>query len=233
MKSIAPSAVITGAGSGIGRATATALSKSGYELVLVGRKRKTLAQTAALCGDGAEIVVGDVGDAGVCRAMVAQAVERFGKLDLLVNNAGTAPRLPIDKTTPKVIDEAFRVNALGTAYAIHAAWPVMVKQKGGCIINVSSMGTIDPFPGFFAYAASKAAVNLMAKSCAQEGAAHGIRAFAVAPGAVETQMLRDLFNEQVLPRDKCLSPEDVARVIVECAIGKRDKHNGQVIPLER
>jgi NAD(P)-dependent dehydrogenase (short-subunit alcohol dehydrogenase family) len=91
------------------------------------------------------------------------------------------------------------------------------------------MATTDPFPGFFIYAAAKAGVNLMAKSCAKEGREFGIRAFSVAPGAVETPMLRALFSEVQLPPEKCLSPDDVAKVVVECIAGERDTQNGETI----
>jgi NAD(P)-dependent dehydrogenase (short-subunit alcohol dehydrogenase family) len=98
-------------------------------------------------------------------------------------------------------------------------------------VNVSSIATVDPFPGFFAYAASKAALNLMTASAAKEGANVGIRAFAVAPGAVETPMLRASFDAKAVPPEACLEPESVARVIVACATGLRDADSGRVIPV--
>jgi NAD(P)-dependent dehydrogenase (short-subunit alcohol dehydrogenase family) len=160
-------------------------------------------------------------------------VDRFGRLDNLINNAGLAPMLPIERTTPEVISEVFRVNTLGTAYAIHAAWPVFQRQRSGCIINLSTLGTIDPFPGFFAYAAAKAAVNLMTKVCASEGAPIGVRAFAIAPGAVETEMLRAIIPESVVAPEQTLPPEAVADVIAACIRGDRDAENGGVITLSR
>ncbi len=226
-------AVVTGAGSGIGRATAIMLAQAGYALVLVARTREHVTQTAALTGvaERVEVVGGDVGDAWACRHMVARAVERFGRLDVLVNNAGLAPFLPIDKSDPATIEAAFRVNAMGPAWAIHHAWPVFVRQASGCIVNVSSMATIDPFPGLFAYAAAKASVNLMVQSCANEGKTFNIRAFSIAPGAVETPMLRAIVSEADLPASRCLSPEEVAQVIVACIRGERDGDNGKTIQL--
>ena len=228
-----PVAVLTGAGSGIGRATAIMLAQAGYALVLVARTREHVSETARLTGaaERVEVVGGDVGDPFQCKHMVVRAVERFGRLDVLVNNAGLAPLLPIDQTDPGTIERVFRVNTMGPAWAIHHAWPVFVRQSRGCIVNISSMATVDPFPGFFAYAAAKAGVNLMAQSCAKEGARFNIRAFAVAPGAVETGMLRAIVPESSLPRDKCLLPEDVARVIVACIKGERDSENGGTIQL--
>lgn len=227
----APVAAITGAGSGIGRATAVALAQQGWRLVIMGRTRERLTDTASHCPTDVEVVGGDAGGAAQCAHLVARAVERFGRLDALVNNAGAAPLASIDQSTPDLIDAAFRINALAPAYAIHAAWPVFVRQQSGCIVNVSTLGTLDPFPGFFAYAAAKASVNLMARSCAIEGRRYNIRAFAVAPGAVETDMLRANFSDKALPASRCLQPAQVARVIVECILGKRDDDIGNVIYL--
>lgn len=227
----APVATITGAGSGIGRAAAVALAQRGWRLVIMGRTREHLTDTASHCATDVEVVGGDAGDAAQCAHVVARAIERFGRLDALVNNAGLAPLATIERSTPDLIDTVFRVNALAPAYAIHAAWPVFVRQKSGCIVNVSTLGTLDPFPGFFAYAAAKASVNLMARSCASEGKRHGIRAFAVAPGAVETGMLRANFNERQIAPARCLQPQQVANVIVQCIEGSRDADNGNVIYL--
>ncbi len=93
------------------------------------------------------------------------------------------------------------------------------------MVNVSSMASIDPFPGFSIYAASKLAVNMFTRCIAQEG----LRAVAIAPGAVETPMLRGLFDESVIPRDKALDPAEVAKVIVDCITGNRAFESGEVI----
>ncbi len=227
--------LITGAGSGIGRATAILLASRGHSVVLVGRREESLRETQSILGAGARalMVKADVGDAVQARSAVDKAVAEFGRLDNLVNNAGVAPLLDIDKHTPEVIEEVFRINALGPANLIARAWPVFVKQRGGCIVNVSSVATVDPFPGFFGYAAAKAGVNLMARSCANEGKEFGIRAFAVAPGAVETGMLRKAFSEEKLPRSQTMAPEVVARVIVECVEGKKNALNGDVIIVDQ
>lgn len=226
-----PAALITGAGSGIGRATAVALAREGYRLALVGRRAEPLAQTAAALPSGSHSIqiIADVAKPEDAARMIDAAAAAFGRLDALVNNAGFAPLLPIDRTTPEILRQVYNTNALGPAYAIARAWPIFVRQRRGCIVNLSTLGTFDPFPGFFAYAAAKAAVNLMALSCANEGREHNIRAFAIAPGAVETEMLRANFPESVIPRSKTLPPESVAQVIVECVLGKRDEQNGRTI----
>jgi NAD(P)-dependent dehydrogenase (short-subunit alcohol dehydrogenase family) len=228
-----PVSVVTGAGSGIGRATALKLGGLGHRLVLAGRRGGPLDETGQLLEGEWVAVPTDVGNSGQAAALIDRAVERFGRLDNLVNNAGQAPNVPISETDAGLLEEVFRVNALGTGYAILAAWPVFRRQGSGCVVNVSTLGTTDPFPGFFAYAASKAAVEAMVKSCVNEKGEADIRAFAVAPGAVETAMLRAIAPESVLPRDKCLRPEEVADVIARCITGERDEMNGQVIYLSR
>jgi len=222
-------AIVTGAGSGIGRATAVGLSNAGYSMVLAGRRRSALEETGAMLSGNWQSIGTDVSQPADVADLIDATVGRLGRLDALVNNAGTAPLLPIDKTDPETVQRVFAVNAMGTANAIARAWPVFKRQGSGCIVNVSTMGTEDPFPGFFAYAASKAAVELMVKSCAKEGAMFNIRAFGVAPGAVETDTLRAVFSEKAIPPGACLKPEQIASVIVECVLGERDDMNGKTI----
>lgn len=222
-------AIVTGATSGIGQATADLLADEGWGLVLAARTPENLERTVERIGRGCLGVPTDIGDQHECIRLIDRAVDHFGRLDALVSNAGVAPLASIGETTPAMIDEAFRVNAIGPAYLVSRAWPIFVKQGAGRIVHVSSMATDSPFPGFFAYAASKAAVNLMAKSAHEEGHRDGIRSWAVAPGAVETPLLRSLFNEQTIPKQRTLSPETVAGVIVECLGGDRDGASGEVI----
>ncbi len=223
--------IVTGASSGIGLATARRLASAGHHVVMVGRTESTLNDAADSLDapSGTTAIAADIGDTDQARAIVSHTASDLGRIDVIVNNAGAAPLLPIDETTDEILDHTFRVNALGPAALISEAWPVLTAQRSGRIVNVSTLGTEDPFPGFFAYAASKAALNLMTKSCANEGAEHGIRAFAVAPGAVETPMLRGLFDESVIPKQACLDPDEIAAVITDCTLGNRDHDSGTVI----
>ncbi|MCC5785771.1 MAG: SDR family oxidoreductase [Phycisphaerales bacterium] len=225
----APVAIITGGGSGIGLAAATRLAALGWRLVLAGRNPYKLTEAAKQLGSEAIAVPTHVERPEEAARMIDRAIDHFGALDALVNNAGLAPLVPIAETTPELIAECFAINAMGPAYAIAKAWPHFVRQNRGCIVNISTMGTDDPFPGFLAYASSKAAVNVMAKSCAAEGAEHNIRAFAIAPGAVETEMLRSIFDEKTIPKDKTMHPDEVAAVVVDCILGNRDADNGKTI----
>ncbi|MEW6745816.1 MAG: SDR family oxidoreductase [Planctomycetota bacterium] len=224
-----PVAIVTGAGSGIGRATALLLSEKDYQLALAGRSRGALERTGRQLLTPWIAVPTDVSDAPGVQALVDRTLERFGRVDALVNSAACAAVVPIEAETPASLRRAYEVNALGTAYAICAVWKVFKEQRRGCIVNVSSMATTDPFPGFLAYAATKGAVEVMVKSCMSEGREFGIRAFAVAPGAVETPMLRAAFGEDIIPREQTLDPEEVARVIVDCIKGARDAEVGTTI----
>jgi NAD(P)-dependent dehydrogenase (short-subunit alcohol dehydrogenase family) len=224
-----PVAIVTGAGSGIGRSVAMLLSRGGYLVVLVGRRRGALEAVAAGLPGASRIEPTDIGDARAARAMAARVADALGRVDVLVNNAGLAPLVPIVSTDDATLEAVFRVNALGPAALISELWPVFERRGSGCIVNISSIGSRDPFPGFFAYGASKAALNTMTRSCATEGAAIGVRAFCIAPGAVETPMLRGLFSIDQIPPTACLKPEDVARVALECVEGQRDADNGSVI----
>jgi len=230
----APVALITGASSGIGLATARILAAHGWVIALAGRRAEPLHAAAeslrASTGVPPHLALkADIASSDQCALLVERTVAAFGRIDALVNNAGHAPLLPIERHTPAIVREVFDVNALGPANLILACWPHMCQRRTGRIVNVSSMATVDPFAGFFAYAAAKAGLELMVKSVAKEGRSRGVRAFAVAPGAVETPMLRSILSERLLSRDKTLSPDSVATVIADCARGTRDEDSGKTI----
>jgi len=230
-------AIVTGAGTGIGRETALLLARESHHVVLAARRREPLEETAELIrasGAPAPLVAPtDIADPAQARNLVDETIERFHRLDVLINNAGIAPLEPIEETSEETLRKSFEINALGPARLIIAAWPHFRKQGGGCVVNVSTRATIDPFPGFLAYAGSKASLNLFTKSCEKEGAEIGVRAFCLALGAIETDMLRSLFSRDELPESDTLPPEEVARVIVDCVLGKRDQEIGEVIVVAR
>ncbi|MBL8887067.1 MAG: SDR family oxidoreductase [Phycisphaerales bacterium] len=227
-QSATKTAILTGAGSGIGLQTARLLHEAGYKLMLVGRDQAKLDAVAAACG-GAMTRTADIADSSAVEAMVEDASKRLGRIDVLINNAGWTIMKPIGQYTAQEIENIFRLNAIGPCVAIARALPHMVAGGGGCIVNVASMAVVNPFPGLFAYAAAKASLTLMVKSIVNEEGKKGVRAFAVAPGAVETPLLRSMFAEHTLPRRRALAPEHVANIIMECVQGKRDSENGGTI----
>lgn len=231
-----PVAIITGAGSGIGQAASELLAGAGYRLSLVGRDqiklRATAGRIAQQTPDGeTRIIPADVSQSGAARSIVAQTLDQWGRIDALINNAALLLASPIAQTDEHALQATFAANTFGPALLTACIWPVFVKQRSGCIINISSMATLDPFPDLGIYAASKAALESLTRSAAKEGRDYGIRAFSVAPGAVETAMLRRVVPKTTLNTDRTLNSLDVARVIVECIRGERDSSIGQTIIL--
>jgi len=231
----APVCLITGASSGIGRAVALRLAGRGWRLALAARRLGPLEDAVKAARDAgapdAVALAADVADLDQARALVRDTVERFGRIDAVVNNAGCGELADIDRTTDDILERDFAVNAIGPGAIISEAWGRFREQRSGRIVNVSTMATDDPFPGFFSYAASKAALNLYAKSCAKEGAEIGVKAFSIAPGAVETSMLRGIFDKDFLPPEATLDPDAIAEVVAQCLVGERDDENGRTILL--
>jgi short-subunit dehydrogenase len=228
-----PVAIVTGAGSGIGRGVAVQLSAMGYRIALVGRTQPTLQETMELAGSASSCltIVADIASRDASARITQAAIQKWGRVDALVNNAAIAPFASLSECDWAELERTFAANTFGPACLIAALWPTFVAQRGGRIVNVSSMSTIDPFPGLAVYAASKSALESLTRSIQAEGEAHNIKSFNIAPGAVETQMLRAIADENAVPRERTLSPEAVAEVIVGCVTGRRDDANGTTIVL--
>ncbi|MBN8643913.1 MAG: SDR family oxidoreductase [Planctomycetes bacterium] len=233
MASTEPVAIITGGSAGIGLAAARELASSGWKVAITGRDTARLEAAAASIGGAVETYTADQADPEAAARVIETVSRRHARLDALILNAGWAQVRSIPLTGIETLRDAYAVNAIGPAYEIHRAWGIFEQQRSGRIIGVSSYAAWDPFPGFFAYAGTKAALNLMIRSAAQEGAPIGVTAFSVAPGAVETALLRSAFDEGVVPKSACLSPENVAGVIAACATGQRDHDTGKTIYLKR
>lgn len=228
-----PVAIITGAGRGIGRAIAVTLAKRGYRLVLVSRNEDQLRETAELSDRDAMIAAVDVTDLDAIREMVTRVVSQFGRIDALVNNAGNAPALTVEQTSAERWQNVIDTNLSATFFLSQAVWPIFVKLNAGVIVNISSMAARDPFPGFHAYGAAKAGVNLLTLSMAREGQAYGIRVHAVAPAAVETPLFRTLLTPEQFPTGQALDPADVAAVVAGCIAGDLAYTSGEVIWLHK
>jgi NAD(P)-dependent dehydrogenase (short-subunit alcohol dehydrogenase family) len=225
-------AIITGAGGGIGRATAVELARLNYRAVLVGRTRSTLDQTAKLAA-GSLVIPADVTKLNDIESVVRKTLETFGRIDAIINNAGVAPILSIEQTSPEQWHDVIDTNLSAAYYLSRAVWPTFKKQKSGVIVNISSRAARDPFAGLLAYGAAKAGLNNLGLSLAREGEPIGVRVHTIALGAVETPMLRNILSPEQFPTDNTLDPLDVARVVAQCVNGDLRHTSGEVIWLSK
>jgi len=236
-----PVVLITGALTGIGRATALAFASEGARLVVSGRRAdagKALVEELRGRGVEAEFVEADVRKEDDVRALVDRAVARFGRLDVAVNNAGTEGQPgPLTAQSAESYAATFDTNVLGTMLSLKHELRVMGPQGGGSIINLSSTMGSRGAPGASMYVASKHAVEGLTKVAALEGAATGVRVNAVAPGPVDTGML-DRFTGTSerkagliagVPVKRAGRPEEIAQAIVFLASDKASFITGQVV----
>lgn len=234
----APVAIVTGAGSGIGRATAQGLAAQGHAVVLVGRREQALHETAESISQanpdaGTLIHPADVTDPDQVDQLVRTTIERFGRIDVLVNVAGFAKLMQLDSLDAESWRSTVDVNLTGPVYLTGACWAKLCEADKPIIINISSMSTRDPFPGLGLYGVAKAGLNMLTFVTAREGEKAGLRSVAIAPGAVETPMLRDMFSQKQLPPDQALSPEQVAELVIDCVTGRRSFTSGETLFMTR
>jgi NAD(P)-dependent dehydrogenase (short-subunit alcohol dehydrogenase family) len=234
-----PVVLISGASSGIGRAAALAFARRGARLVL-GSRDEAAAQPVLTELEGipnAQVVYRstDVSREADVRAWVELALERFGRLDVAVNNAGLEVRGRIDAFDEAAYARVFDVNVKGMFFAMKAQVPALRKSRGGSIVNVSSTGGSRGMAGMSVYAASKHAVEGLSKSAALELAADHIRVNVVAPGPTLTPMLErvtdghpEAFAKRV-PLGRAGSPEEVAAAIVWLSSSEASFVNGTVL----
>ncbi len=238
-----PVTLITGGSSGIGLATAHALARKGHRLALVARSAQPLADAKrdieAATGSKVLTIEADMGDPAWEGAILHAITDRFGRLDHIVHAAGYAPLASLEETTHALLREVFLVNTLGPIELTRRATDVFKSQHkkdpawSGSVVTISSYASADPFPGFLAYAGSKAAVNVMTRVLADELAPIGVRAYSVAPAAVETPLLRGLFDEDTVPAEACLDPSDVADLVVRCLEGSSTLASGDTAFIKR
>lgn len=219
-------AIVTGAGSGIGRATALALLREGYTVVLAGRRREALEETTAAAHDSRTLVVPtDVGDPASVNALFAATQKEFGRLDVLFNNAGTgAPPLPLEDLTFEQWKRVVDVNLTGMFLCTQGAFRLMKSQnpRGGRIINNGSISAQAPRPNSAPYTATKHAVTGLTKSTSLDGRKYDIACGQIDIGNAATEMtqrMRDGIiqaNGTVMP-EPSIDPADVARAVVYMA----------------
>jgi NADP-dependent 3-hydroxy acid dehydrogenase YdfG len=182
--------IITGASSGLGEATARRLAKSGAKLVLAARREERLVELRdAIIEQGGEAIyrVTDVTDRAQVESLAKAAKEAYGRIDVLVNNAGLMPLSPLDQLKVDEWEQMIDVNIKGVLYGIAAVLPTMREQHSGHIINLSSVAGHVVFPGAAVYCATKYAVKALSEGIRQEGGAE-IRSTNISPGAVATEL---------------------------------------------
>jgi len=187
-------AMITGAGSGVGRAVARALAEQGWQLALVGRKKDALEETAKMLKGDHLVASGDVGDPAQVKAIFAQIKDKFGRLDMLFNNAGMGtPAIPIEELSFAQWQAIVGVNLTGTFNATQKAIPIL--RNGGRIVNLSSVSGQTGLFGQANYSSSKAAIIALTKVSARELARQNITVNAIAPGFIDVGMSKGMPDE--------------------------------------
>ena len=183
--------VITGASSGLGEATAQLLSGQGATVVLGARRAerlRSLADELTRTGGKALAVATDVTDRDQVQRLVDEAVRTYGRIDVMINNAGLMPQAPLERFQIDEWDRMIDVNIKGVLYGIAAALPHMQRQKSGHFVNVSSVAGHKVGPGFAVYAATKFAVRALSEGLRQEVKPYNIRTTVLSPGAVATEL---------------------------------------------
>lgn len=237
-------AIVTGAGSGIGRACALALAREGASVTLVGRRKDRLERAAQQIGDSALVVSADVGKKSDIDRMVAQTVSRFGGIHVLVNNAGILHIGNCEQISEQQWDETFRVNVRAVWLLSCAVLPPMREAGGGSIINLASVLGINGARNRAAYASSKGAVVLLTKCMAIDHALDKVRVNAICPGFVETELTDAVLSKapdreaarreraSVHPIGRLGRPEDIAGMAVYLASDESAWVTGAVLPVD-
>lgn len=209
-------ALITGAGKGIGKAIAIALAKEGVNVILVARTQSDLDEVANevnKLGVQSVALTADVSDISSVNKAVAEALDKFKTIDILINNAGIAAFGNILEMEPQAWERIIQVNLMGTYYTTRAVLPNMIERKTGDIINISSTAGLKGNASTSAYSASKFAVLGLTESLMQEVRKHNIRVTALTPSTVATEMAKDLKLTDGNP-ETVMQAEDVAELIV-------------------
>ena len=240
-------AVVTGAGSGIGEATARLMAREGAIVVLADRAApaaEAVARDIAAQGGTAEAREVDVGDAAAMRQMIEAVAQRHGRLDVLVNNAGYGIAANVVDTAEDDWARLMRVNVDGVFHGCKYAIPIMRRQGGGAIVNTASAGALVGLRERAAYCASKGAVAALTRAMALDHATEGIRINCVAPGTIESPYFREIYARSADPKalratlaarqpmNRLGSPEEVARAIVFLASDDASFATGSTLVLD-
>ena len=231
--------IVTGAGSGIGEGTARRFSDEGAAVVLVGDHRRKVAAVAAdLPKERTRVKVADVSKQRDMEDVVAAAVKAFGRIDVLVNNAGIFKGSSVTKTKPADWERVMAVNAGGVFYGSRAALPYLIKRRG-CIVNTASVSGLGADWNMSAYNASKGAIVQLTRAMALDYSRQGVRVNSVCPSLTETDMTEDMVKDRKLvakfmermPLGRVAQPADIAAVIAFLASDDARFVTGANIPV--
>ncbi len=214
-------ALVTGASSGIGREIALAFARAGVEVALVGRSRAKLegvTEAIAQQGGRSKAYCLDLAEVATVRARVEAIATDFGGIDILINNAGMGYTNTLEATSLEDWQQVFALNLTSVLQCIQAVLPAMRAGGTGTIVNIASIAAANPFPGWGAYSASKAALVSLTKTLAAEERDRGIRAIAISPGAVNTPLWDTDTVSADLNRAAMLDPKVVAEAVVRAAL---------------
>ena len=230
--------IVTGASRGIGAAAAVALAKEGATIVCAARDGKLagdVAQSIVAAGGVATGRACDVSDYDACVALVAETVGRFGRLDILINNAGVIePIASVAESDPVAWARNIQINLTGAYYGIRAVLPHMIANGGGTIVNLSSGAAVRPLEGWSEYCTGKAGVHMLTRAVALENADKGIRIFGFQPGTTDTDMQVTIRASGVnavsqIPRENLYPVSQPATAIVYlCSPAADDLAGGEV-----
>jgi NAD(P)-dependent dehydrogenase (short-subunit alcohol dehydrogenase family) len=238
-------AIVTGAGKGIGKATAIKFAELGANVILNGRSEAPLRETLEAIkqtGRSAAIVVGDVSDESVAKDTVSAALKEFRRLDFAVNNAGISPWVgSTAECKHEDWERVINTNLTGTWLGMKYQIPAMLDTGGGVIVNMASVAALMTFVGYSPYTASKWGVVGITKVAAKEFAAHAIRVNALAPGSIETPLFMDVIRttpnsredyEDQTPMKRIAKADEVAAAVIWLCSDAASYITGAVLPVD-
>jgi len=233
-------AIITGGGSGIGLATARAFCKEGAKVILFGRRKEKLVSAADELGDSVLIVQGDMTHNDDLDKLINKTLNNFKGIDILVNSAGLFNGAPLHEISDSQWDGMMDINIRSVFQLTRRVLPIMMAQKSGSIVHISSILGLIAVPGVAAYNVSKGALNQFSRSIAVEYGTYGIRSNSICPGLIETDMTADLMKDAALmqewskeyPIGRFGKPEDVASACLFLASDESSFITGTVLPVD-
>jgi len=228
--------LITGGGTGIGKAIAAAFVAEGAKVVISGRRQSVLEETTKELGELGDFIVGDVSKKGDPKRIIDETIAKIGQLDILINGAGTGAMGPLSETSDENIESTYRTNVFGPLALTREAIPHLVNTKGN-VINITSVMSNGVMPGSAMYAASKAALDHITRCLAAEFGPSGVRVNAVAPGLTATDITAELRKDEQMvgmfvgqtPMGRLGEPTDIANAVLLLAGSGAGWITGQIV----